>query len=142
MNTLTSEQLHFLRQQKILLSTVFDASGMRTADYQQVMKAEGKSFAYGVTQCSKGGHALRTRKGHCIQCDHATIAFMLRHDKKAFVYIAASYGGRLIKVGSSEDVVRRERQLCDYRYGGQDDWHFLDRVTLVRLEREILPQRR
>ena len=129
MAALSPDQLFFLRTQKIPLSSLFDASGMRTADYQAAMKAEGKSFAYGVTPCAKGGHTLRTRKGHCIECDHAKIAFMLRHDTRAYVYIAASYAGRLIKIGSSGDVVDREHKLSEYRYGGYEDWQILSTVA-------------
>ena len=125
MAILSSDQLFFLQTQKIPMSSLFDASGMRAADYQVAMKKEGKSFAYGVTPCAKGGHTLRTRKGHCIECDHAKIAFMLRHDKRAYVYIAASYAGKLIKIGSSGDVGDRAKKLSEYRYGGFEDWQIL-----------------
>lgn len=129
MANLSTDQIFFLKTQRIPLSSVFDASGMRTAEYQSLMKAEGKSFAYGVTPCAKGGHTLRTRKGHCIECDHAKIAFMLRHDKRAYVYIAASHDGRLIKVGSSGDVTDRAKKLSEYRYGGFEDWQILSTVA-------------
>jgi hypothetical protein len=125
MASLSPDQLFFLQTQNIPLSSLFDASGMRTADYQAVMKAEGKSFAYGVAPCGSGGHTLRTRRGHCIECDHARIAFMLRHDKRAYVYIAASYAGKLIKIGSSGDVADRTKKLCEYLYGGYGDWQVL-----------------
>lgn len=129
MATLSPDQLFFLQTQKIPSSSLFDASGMRTADYQAAMKAEGRSFAYGVTPCGNGGHTLRTRKGHCIECDHARIAFMLRHDKRAYVYIAASYAGKLIKIGSSGDVADRANKLCEYLYGGFGDWQVLSTVA-------------
>lgn len=125
MATLSDEQKRFLRAQNIPFSAMFDASGMKNAEYQIAMKSEGKSFAYGVTPCAKGGHTLRTRKGHCIQCDHSKIAFMLRHDARAFIYIAASVSGRLIKIGSSIDVADRTEKLNRYRYGGQQDWQIL-----------------
>ena len=131
MTTLSDEQLRFLRGQNIPLSAMFDASGMRNADYQAAMKSEGKSFAYGVTSCAKGGHTLRTRKGHCIQCDHAKIACMLRHDARAYIYIAASAAGRLIKIGSSIDVADRADKLCRYQYGGQKDWQILATANSV-----------
>lgn len=125
MASLSIEQLSFLRGQRIPLSSVFDASGMSRAQYQVAMKAEGKSFAYGVPACAKGQHSLRTRAGHCIQCDHSKIAFMLRHDTRAYVYIAASHEGRLIKIGSSVDVRDRQEKLRQYEYGGQKDWQIL-----------------
>jgi hypothetical protein len=122
---LTDEQLRFLREQNIPLSAMFNAGGLKNADYQSAMKAEGKTFAYGVTPCARGGHSLRTRKGHCIQCDHSKIAFMLRHDARAYIYIAASAAGRLIKIGSSINIEDRTDKLNRYQYGGQIDWQIL-----------------
>lgn len=125
MATLTDEQLRFLRSQNIPLSAMFDATGMKAADFRLAMKGEDKTFAYGVTACGKGGHTLRTRNNHCIQCDHARIAFMLRADARAYIYIAASAAGRLIKIGSSIDIADRTEKLNRYHYGGHQDWQIL-----------------
>lgn len=125
MATLTDEQFKFLRSQNIPLSALFDATGMKKADYRLAMKSEEKSFAYGVTSCGKGEHTLRTRAGHCIQCNHSRIAYMLRHDARAYVYIAASAVGCLIKIGSSIDLAGRTDKLNRYQYGGQKDWQIL-----------------
>ena len=122
---LSLNQLTFLRSQSIPLSAVFDASGMKKAEYQAAMRAEEKSFAFGVTPCAAGGHTIRTRAGHCIQCDHSKIAYMIRHDARAFVYIAASAAGRFIKIGFAIDVADRREKLNLYRYGGQSDWQTL-----------------
>jgi hypothetical protein len=125
MAELTSEQRAFFAAHSIALSTVFDASGMRRTDYQAAMKQLGKSFAFGVTPCKRAMHTLRTRGGHCIQCDHSQIAYMLRYDATAYIYVAASAGGRLIKVGSSGDIQERCGILNAFRYGGQRDWQML-----------------
>lgn len=125
MADLSEAQIKFLRGQNIPLSSLFDATGIKKTDYQLAMKAEGKSFAYGVTPCNAAGHTLRTRAGHCIQCDHAKIAYMLRHDARAYIYIAASATGRLIKIGSSIDIADRRDKLNRYQYGGQNDWQVL-----------------
>jgi hypothetical protein len=122
---LSSEQRAFLAANGIALSTVFDATGMRKTDYQDAMEELGKSFAYGVTPCRRSMHTLRTRAGHCIQCDPAKIAFMLRYDSSGLVYIAGSEAGRLIKVGSSGDIEQRRGTLNDLCYGGQRDWQIL-----------------
>lgn len=132
---LSPEQLLFLRVHGIPLSSMFDATGMRTSDYQRAMKEEGKSFAYGVTPCNKALHRLRTRAGHCIQCDHAKIAYMLRHDAKSTIYIAGSARGRIIKVGCSNDVHVRRQLLNSYSYGGQFDWRILATATTARAGR-------
>jgi len=123
--SLTQQQMSFLRSQNIPMSSLFDASGMKRTDYQSTMKAEGKSFAYGVTPCNAEGHTLRTRAGHCIQCDHSKIAFMLRSDAQAYIYIAASVAGRLIKIGSTIDISDRKDKLNRYKYGDQKDWQIL-----------------
>jgi hypothetical protein len=125
MAELTSEQRAFLAAHAIPLSAVFDASGMRRPDYQATMKGLGKSFAFGVTPCNRAMHTLRTRAGHCIQCDTSKIAYMLRYDATAFIYIAGSANGQLIKVGSSGDVHERRGILNGFRYGGQSDWQML-----------------
>jgi hypothetical protein len=125
MAELTPEQRTFLAARGIPLSCLFDASGMSKPDYQRAMKEAGKSFAYGVTPCIKGGHRLRTRAGHCIQCDHSKIAYMLRHDAPSTIYIAGSVRGRLLKVGCSNDVQVRRQLLNSYWYGGQFDWQIL-----------------
>lgn len=125
MAELAPDQLDFLANHRIPLSCVFDASGMTRSDYRATMKELGKSFAYGVTPCNKARHTLRSRGGHCIQCDHAQIAYMLRHEATAFIYIAASAVGRFIKVGVSNDVPSRRENLNNYRYGGQADWQIL-----------------
>ncbi len=125
MTELTQEQLRFLHSHKIQLSNVFDGTGMAKVDYQKAMTDLEKSFVYGVTPCLKGGHTLRTKAGHCIQCDVRTIAFQLRSKAKAHIYIAGSYKLKLIKVGSSLDIDDRLHKLNEYKYGGADDWSML-----------------
>jgi len=125
MAELTTEQLAFLAAHGISLSSVFDASGMRKPDYQAAMRELGKSFAFGVTPCNRAFHTLRTRAGHCIQCDHSKIAYMLRFDATAFIYVAAADNERLIKIGSSGDIYERRTMLNTYRYGGRGDWRML-----------------
>ena len=125
MTELTADQISFLQSQNIPLSSVFDASGMRKSDYPFAMRVEGKRFAFGVTPCKAAGHTLRTRAGHCIQCDPSKIAFMLRHDSWAHIYIAGSKAGRLIKIGYTTDVDVRIDTLNSEEYGGQKDWQIL-----------------
>jgi len=59
-------QKDFLDSHKIPLSQVFDASGMRTKDYQEYMKEYDYGYAVGVTACQKMGHTLRDGHGHCV----------------------------------------------------------------------------
>lgn len=125
MADLTQDQLQFLATQRIPTSQLFDASGMRKRDYSAAMDAAGAYFAFGVTPCAAGGHQLRTKAGHCVQCDTSKIAFALRHSAEASVYIAESKAASLVKVGVTGDLSDRLYKLREYQYGGADDWVLL-----------------
>jgi hypothetical protein len=118
----TDEQKRFLIQQRISLSAIFDATGMRPNDYKAAMKAEEKFFAIGVTPCMSAGHTLRSRSGHCIQCDTSTIAFILRYYKDGYLYVFASPSLKMLKIGFSTDPTDRERTVNSFAYGGASDW--------------------
>ena len=90
MSKLTKEQSAFLAKHNTPISSVFDASGMGKSDYRAAMKELGKTVAIGVTPCKKGNHTMRTRSGHCIQCNPASIAFQKRHLMDGFVYVAGA----------------------------------------------------
>jgi hypothetical protein len=81
-------------------------------------------------RCRAIGHRIRTRGGHCAQCNPANIGFTERETANGYVYIAGSRRGRFIKIGATRDVAQRERQLRTERYGGASDWLVLvyDRV--------------
>src|SRR4051812_46301412 len=90
MLSLSLSQLQFLRHHKVSLSRVFNADGMATSDYRQAMDELQMVVAFGVTPCRKAAHTLRTRGGHCVQCRPASLAFVMRHDNPAQVYVAYS----------------------------------------------------
>jgi hypothetical protein len=122
MTAITDEQRIFLDQHTIPLSRVFDATGMKRVEYQKNMRALDLVIAVGTSRCDKAGHRMRTRGGHCAQCNPAVIAFMLRNDNRAHVYIAASPSGGIIKVGSSQNPDQRMQTLNAFAYGGYRDW--------------------
>src|SRR6202161_4571783 len=104
MATLTKEQLDFLYKHEVPLSRVGDATGMRTAEYQKCMKELDLWLAIGVRACKSAGHTLRTRAGHCAQCNTANLAFLRRYEDKGTVYVAQSHAIALTKVGAASDV--------------------------------------
>lgn len=122
MANLTTEQLAFLEKMEIPLSRVYDASGMGPSEYHEIMKSLGMWIAYGVTECGAAGHTMRTRKGHCVQCDPSKISYLRRHDEDGEVYVAHSKRGELTKVGTSQSARERIYQLNVYEYGGCRDW--------------------
>lgn len=121
---LTTHERVFLARHKIRPQHVFDARSLGQAEAHARAKAEGKLFIVG-TPCEAGGHRLKTRKGHCIECNTAHIAFIRRNSAPGCVYIAASKRGQLLKIGSCSDVKQREQYLSAHNYGGFDDWRII-----------------
>ena len=132
MPTPTEDQLLFLTQKSVPLSKVFDATGMSKTEYHDAMKPLGYWIAYGVAPCREAGHRMRTRSGHCVQCDPAKIAFIARSDKAAEVYVAHSARRHYTKVGSAESAEVRVRSLNTHRYGQIDDWKLVYSVASAR----------
>ena|ERR1700674_3915 len=133
------EEIKFFQRHGIPISEVFDATGKRRKDYQEEMRLQKKNFAFGVNPCGKG-HTVKTRAGHCPQCDTARIAFQRRHEKEAYVYIAGSLGGKVLKIGFSEDPERRVRDFNAQGYGLGGRWTLLFYVRCERagaMEHEI-----
>lgn len=121
MASLTLQQLEFLVQHQIPLHRVFDASGMKRKEYQRVMRHLDLWIAYGVSPCYRR-HSLKTRAGHCAQCNTARIAFSRRPSAAGGVYVAHSEMVGLVKVGMARDMHERVDQLNYYGYGGCNDW--------------------
>jgi len=125
MARLTEDQILWLKTQRILPNQMFDASGLSAKDRVTVMKEGGFNFYYGGAVCNSGGHSLRTKAGHCMQCDTSKIAFQSRSSSTGYVYLAGSPQTKLIKVGMSSDLSDRERKINEYIYGGARDWEIL-----------------
>ena len=123
---LSPHQISFLESQNVPLSRVFDATGMTRSAYRAAMAELEMAIASGVTPCGAGRHTLRTRAGHCAQCNTHAIAFLLRHDDPGEVYVAHSRSALLVKIGTSKFAHARMSNLNSYGYGGASDWrvHF------------------
>jgi hypothetical protein len=129
---LTIQQIQFLDKHRVPLSRVFDATGMSTKHSQKIMKDLGMLVAFGVSPCAKAAHTLRTRVGHCAQCDTSKLAYLLRHEGDAMVYVAYSRRARLVKIGSAVDASSRMRTLNSRGYGGSDDWTLINHWHCVK----------
>jgi hypothetical protein len=125
MEELTNQQLRFLKEHDIHLKYVFNAEGLSKSEYRVIMKELNKLIAYNVSPCQKEGHTLRTRSGHCCQCNTATIGFQKRNDSAGIVYIAGTLTGELIKIGFSKAVEVRAASLNRTKYAGFQDWKIL-----------------
>lgn len=122
---LSEEEKKFLSGQKVQLDLVFDGSGMTKSEYQAAMEGTKTIVVSGAAPCKKAGHTLRTKSGHCFQCNPKVISFQKRSKSKGHVYIAGSIKGRYIKVGTSIDLDDRLYKLNEYAYGGTRDWKML-----------------
>jgi hypothetical protein len=125
MKGLTTEQLGFLKEQNIHLKYVFNAEGLSKSEYRLIMKELNKFIAYNVSPCQQERHTMRTRSGHCCQCNTASIGFQKRNDSAGIVYIAGSKFGELIKIGFTKAVQIRAKSLNQSNYAGYNDWEIL-----------------
>jgi hypothetical protein len=124
MADLTEAELRFLYTQRIDESAVMDCSWMRPHRYKGAMEREGYLFCIAPKSCYNG-HRLRSRAGHCIQCDTARIAFVKRHHDAAYIYIAGSLASKVVKVGNAIWPERRVAALNTRYYGDITDWVML-----------------
>lgn len=115
------EELSFLKSHKIELSDVFDGTGISTRDRKAHSKNSGQNFLIG-NPCQKGGHRLKTPNSDCIQCNPAVIEYKRRHRLKMNIYIVYSALGGVSKIGITQDIPNRHRQMNEQRYGGHSDW--------------------
>lgn len=121
---LTEEILNFLKHHNIDESEVYDATGMPTWEYKEMMSDYGYKVAVGVTPCQAYGHTLRSSKGHCVMCKPEVLNYRARYNLNGIVYIAQSSKSQLIKVGMTAKGSAKERikELNDQGYGEITDW--------------------
>lgn len=133
MSKLTAEQVAFLKSQGISLSLVVDAGHSSKSAREAFMKESGHKFYYGGAPCKAAGHTLRSKAGHCIQCDTSKIAYQLRSSATGYVYLAHSERNGFIKVGFSEvDPDGRVTWLQSSAYGGVNDWDIKRSVKILK----------
>lgn len=135
---LSGSERDFLIHHRIDPDTLWDVRGWRSAEWKPQAKLLGVDFVLGE-DCPYG-HRLRTRYNHCIQCNVAAIAFLLRHGKPGWVYLAHSKTSKVVKVGSTKDLTDRLRNLNSQGYGNCVDWEYIAKAYANRmgeLERKI-----
>lgn len=121
---LTAAELGFLASQKLSAEDVYDGRGQSGSQWKTEASLSGKSIVLG-SPCKSASHRLKTRAGHCAQCDPKKLAYQSRHNTPGYVYIAGSLSARLLKIGTAKNVETRERNLCLEAYGGISDWKML-----------------
>lgn len=121
---LTKDEIEFLRTQGLTAADVYDGRSQTSAGWKAGVRAAGKTVVLG-TPCTTKGHRLRTRSGHCAQCDTAKLGYQKRHNSVGYIYIAGSRKAKLLKIGTCVDIDQRLRNLNNQGYGGISDWAML-----------------
>jgi hypothetical protein len=139
---LTQSELRFLASQGLSADDVFDARRLPQAYWFKRIDETNKTVALG-SKCRSAGHRLRSRRGHCVQCDTSKLGYQARYRADQYVYIAGSRSAKLIKIGTCSDLDQRERQVRAERYGSEGDWRFIFHMEVSRAgEIENLAQSR
>lgn len=128
---LSSSEKAFLANQGLGPEDVLDVRGMPQRHWFRLIEEEGKTVALG-SKCKARGHRLRSRRGHCIQCDTSKLGYQASFAEERYVYIAGSRSARLLKIGNCRNVIQRERQMRAERYGGIGDWEIVYSVRVKR----------
>ncbi|THK37644.1 GIY-YIG nuclease family protein [Ensifer sp. MPMI2T] len=126
---LTKDELEFLKSQSLTTSDVYDGRGQSSAAWKAGVRAAGQTVVIG-TPCKEKGHRLRTRSGHCAQCDTAKLGYQKRHNTEGYIYIAGSRSAKLLKVGTCVDIEQRRKNLRHQAYGNITDWEMLFTVKV------------
>ena len=126
---LTPTELSFLSKQGLGPNDVMDVRGKPQWLWFRRIEEENKTVALG-SRCRAAGHRLRSRRGHCVQCDTSKLAYQARHSADQYVYIAGSRSAGLIKIGTCRDCDQRENQLQSESYGGAGDWNIVYSVEV------------
>jgi T5orf172 domain len=129
---LTAAELAFLEKYGLSASNVYDGRGQSKAKREAAAKQGGFDLIL-AAGCTNGGHRLKTRSGHCAQCDTSKLARQTRYNTPGSVYIAGSLRTKLLKIGSTDDVEQRERTLQYERgYGSAPDWKVLFHAKVAK----------
>jgi hypothetical protein len=128
--SLTSEEINFLLTHNISISQVFDACRHSKKEYSEIMKENDLLIACNTTPCSAFSHKLRSRHGHCVQCNTQALAFIRRYSEKGELYLLYSELINKCKIGTCKDINERLRTLNSQRYGNANDWRLIESFQL------------
>lgn len=120
---LTAQEIEFLAHHKISIEEVINVEGMIKIGQKRAMEAVSARISIGGGICNYG-HRLKTRSGHCPQCEPKNLAFEKRHSTTAFVYVCVSEKG-FVKIGYAADPSDREGRLNRESYASCQRWRLV-----------------
>lgn len=122
---LSNEQELFLKQYKIPLKYVYDATWVRPRDFKVIMKELWMIAAIWVSPCKHWHDSIRTKDNQCLFCNPACLSFSTRTKNHAYVYVAWSIKWNILKVWYTEDIKDRKEHLNNNKYWWLNDWEIL-----------------
>jgi hypothetical protein len=122
--SLTKDEIEFLSRHNLSEHDVLDCRRIPSKNRRSAIKTAGKVVALGAP-CQKFGHRIRSRAGHCVQCDTGKLAYQARKTAVSKLYLAGSKSRRLIKVGISNTPSTRMEVLRNEGYASATDWVLL-----------------
>ncbi len=126
----TKEELDFIYEQHLNEDDFYDGRGEKKQQRHENARNNGCMFLI-AGEC-QNGHRLKTRSGHCIQCDTSKISFQKRHSSKGAIYVAVC--GDYCKVGvvdnncDNAEYAIHQRALrlnLEGGYGGMTGWKII-----------------
>lgn len=150
-NVFTNEEINFIRKYGLTPDDFYDGRNQGRNERHDNAKKAGKLYVVSSILCKEGGHRLRTRSGHCIQCKPGNIKYIKRYHTSGVIYLAAtSEKPNWYKVGLVENnkgdasytLSNRQGSLNgEGGYGGVKGWkivdHFLISGNLGKVEEMI-----
>ena len=101
------------------------------SDLRLWMHRTDKLVYVGLNPCPSS-HRLYLRTGRCAQCRPAGLAYLARMSQPGYTYVAFATKSRVVKVGCTDNVERRIRDLGREAYGGYADWTFIEKFWCDR----------
>ena len=126
----TNDELCFIYENGLTEDDFYDGRGERKRERHDNAQANGCNYVV-AGECHNG-HRLKTRSGHCIQCNPAVIAFQKRNRRSGAIYVAEN--GDFCKVGVVDDNIKDIEQAIHNReirlnleggYGGITGWKII-----------------
>lgn len=124
-NDLDQTEIAFLKEHRIHIADIYDGRKQCTSAWKVSAKEGNYPFILTQRRTCSGNHRLKTRSGHCPQCNSANIAFIRRESATGYVYIASAHRGKIVKIGYAKDINVREATLREQGYGGYHDWKII-----------------
>jgi hypothetical protein len=133
----SARELEFLTSHNVNANRVLMTEGMNSAQVRALMSDTNYLVAAGTAPC-RSGHRLKTRTGHCPQCQPDALAISRRWVESGFLYVAYSGALNAVKVGLAESSIeKRQASLNRTNYAAASDWqifYYLEAEQIGRLE--------